>query len=40
MKKLKTRDDLEKLGIEPGDFISFDPRIVVTEKGFIRKTFL
>jgi len=38
--KVKTRDDLEKLGIEPGDFISFDPRIVVTEKGFIKSRHL
>jgi len=33
---VKTREDLEKLGIEAGDFISFDPRVVVTKSGFIK----
>ena len=32
----ETRD----LGIEVGDFISFDPRTTVTESGFIKSRFL
>lgn len=29
-----------KLGIRPGDFISFDPRTVLTKSGFIKSRFL
>ena len=37
---VKTKDDTLKLGIEPGDFIFFDPKTVVTESGFIKSRFL
>ncbi|AKI97788.1 M42 family metallopeptidase [Kosmotoga pacifica] len=37
---VKSREDLEKLGIETGDFISFDPRVVVTESGFVKSRHL
>ncbi len=35
-----SKDDTEKLGIAPGDFVSFDPRTVVTESGFIKSRHL
>lgn len=34
--KVKNADDVRALGIEVGDFVSFDPRAVVTESGFIK----
>jgi putative aminopeptidase FrvX len=34
--EVSCRSYLEKLGIEAGDFISFDPRAVVTDSGFIK----
>lgn len=33
---VKTKEDVEKLGIGAGDFISFDPKFVVTERGFVK----
>ncbi|MEA1883509.1 MAG: M42 family metallopeptidase [Thermotogota bacterium] len=39
-KLVKTADDTETLGIMSGDFISFDPRTVVTESGFIKSRHL
>lgn len=38
--KVQTADDTRALGIEVGDFISFDPRTVVTETGFIKSRHL
>ena len=38
--KVYSREDTEKLGIRAGDFISFDPRTVVTESGFIKSRHL
>lgn len=38
--KVKTADETRALGIEVGDFISFDPRVVVTESGFIKSRHL
>ena len=38
--KVFSRKDVEELGIEIGDFISFDPRFRVTEKGFIKSRHL
>jgi putative aminopeptidase FrvX len=37
---VKTEADTLKLEIKPGDFISFDPRTVYTESGFIKSRFL
>ncbi|SDW70846.1 Putative aminopeptidase FrvX [Marininema mesophilum] len=34
--RVKNADDVRKLGIEVGDFVSFDPRIEVTESGFVK----
>ena len=33
-------EDTKALGIGPGDFVSFDPRTVLTEKGFIKSRHL
>ncbi|TCP55623.1 putative aminopeptidase FrvX [Tumebacillus sp. BK434] len=33
---VKTADDVRELGIEVGDFVSFNPRCEVTETGFIK----
>ena len=38
--KVFSRKDVEELGIEIGDFISFDSRFRVTEKGFIKSRHL
>lgn len=38
--KVRTADETRALGIEVGDFISFDPRVVVTESGFIKSRHL
>lgn len=38
--KVNTADETRALGIEVGDFISFDPRVVVTESGFIKSRHL
>lgn len=37
---VKKESDTLKLGIKPGDFISFDPRTVYTKSGFIKSRFL
>jgi putative aminopeptidase FrvX len=38
--RVTNRDDVLKLGINIGDFVFLDPRIEVTETGFIRSRFL
>ena len=38
--KVFNKGDTEKLGIRVGDFVCFDPRTKVTEKGFIKSRFL
>ena len=35
-----SRSETEALGIAAGDFVSFDPRFVVTESGFVKARFL
>lgn len=37
---VKSKEDTEKLGISPGDFISLDPRTILTESGFIKSRHL
>ena len=37
---VKSKDDVKKLGIAPGDFVFFDPKTTVTESGFIKSRFL
>ncbi|SFS65963.1 M42 family metallopeptidase [Marininema halotolerans] len=34
--RVKNAEDVRGLGIEVGDFVSFDPRVEVTESGFIK----
>ncbi|MER0122489.1 M42 family metallopeptidase [Streptococcus sp. ZJ93] len=38
--KVKSAEETRALGIEVGDFISFDPRTVITESGFIKSRHL
>lgn len=38
--KVTNEKETRKLGIEVGDFISFDPRVVLTETGFIKSRHL
>ena len=38
--KLDNADDVRKLGVEVGDFVFLDPRVEVTDRGFIRARFL
>ncbi|EGE54793.1 M42 family metallopeptidase [Streptococcus parauberis] len=38
--KVQTADETRALGIEVGDFISFDPRVIVTDNGFIKSRHL
>ena len=37
---VKSADDVKALGIRPGDFVCFEPRTRVTEKGYIKSRFL
>lgn len=37
---VSSRDDVLALGIQPGDFVSFDPRTTVTDSGFIKSRHL
>lgn len=38
--KVTSKEDTKKLGIEVGDFVSFDPRTLVTDNGFIKSRHL
>lgn len=38
--KVTCKEDIRKLGIEVGDFISFNPRTIVTKNGFIKSRHL
>ena len=38
--KVKSKEDVEKLGIMTGDYVCFDPRTTVTESGYIKSRFL
>lgn len=35
-----TKEDVQKLGIQNGDFIAIDPKVQITESGFIKSRFL
>ena len=37
---VKSKDETEKLGIATGDYVCFEPRFRVTEKGYIKSRFL
>ena len=38
--EVKCKEDVLKLGINNGDFIALDPKVVITESGFIKSRFL
>jgi len=38
--KVKSKEDVLKLGIAPGDFIALDPKTIITESKFIKSRFL
>ena len=38
--RVKNKDDVLKLGIRNGDIIAYDPKVQVTESGFIKSRFL
>ncbi len=38
--KVESREDVEELGIQTGDFVCYDPKTVITESGFIKSRFL
>ena len=38
--KVFSKEDVEKLGISVGDFVSFAPRFEITESGFVKTRFL
>ena len=38
--KVRNKEDVEALGIAPGDFVCFDPKTVVTESGFLKSRFI
>lgn len=37
---VKSKEDVEKLGIMAGDFVCFDPKTVVTPSGFLKSRFI
>lgn len=37
---VKNKEDVEDLGIRPGDFIFLDPKTTITESGFIKSRFI
>lgn len=37
---VKNKEDVEKLGIRVGDFVSFDPRTIITPSGYIKSRHL
>ena len=37
---IKTKEDVEKLGIEVGNFIFIDPKTTITKSGFVKSRFL
>ncbi|ANQ53000.1 peptidase M42 [Thermosipho affectus] len=38
--KVYSKEDVENLGIRPGDYIAFEPRTVLTRTGFLKSRFL
>lgn len=37
---VRSKEDVEKLGVSVGDFVCFDPRAVYTESGFLKSRFI
>lgn len=38
--KVESKEDVQNLGIQNGDIIAYDPKVVVTESGFVKSRFL
>lgn len=38
--RVENKEDVQKLGIQNGDFIAYDPKVFVTDSGFIKSRFL
>jgi putative aminopeptidase FrvX len=38
--KVTSKEDTEKLGVAVGDYVTFDPRVVYTDSGFLKSRFL
>lgn len=38
--RVSSKDDVKMIGIQNGDFIAYDPKVVITESGFIKSRFL
>lgn len=38
--KVRSREDVQALGIAPGDYVCYDPKTVITESGFVKSRFL
>ena len=38
--RVTSKEDVEALGIQNGDIVAYDPKVVVTESGFIKSRFL
>lgn len=38
--RVESKEDVQKLGIQNGDFVAYDPKVFVTDSGFIKSRFL
>lgn len=38
--RVKNEEDVKKLGIQNGDIVAYDPKVVVTDSGFVKSRFL
>lgn len=38
--RVESKEDVQNLGIQNGDFVAYDPKVFVTESGFIKSRFL
>ena len=38
--RVHNKDDVKKLGIQNGDFVAYDPKVQVTDSGFVKSRFL
>lgn len=38
--RIETKEDVQNIGIQNGDIIAYDPKVVITDSGFIKSRFL
>uniref|UniRef100_UPI00403F0A61 M42 family metallopeptidase n=1 Tax=Candidatus Enterococcus willemsii TaxID=1857215 RepID=UPI00403F0A61 len=38
--RVENKEDVQKLGIQNGDIVAYDPKVVVTDSGFVKSRFL